>query len=164
MSTQNNFSTSFKGIFLLAYLGFSTFLILLLSFEYYDNYKIISNKNQMEKIDVKIDSVNVSTTRSGKSSSTTSSVNYYYNKGLFFEAQINKGILVKYDNPIGKIESYMSHHNDSLKLWVLDKKAVKFANKNEKIIDVSEEIKNNWIISVYFLIYIISLLIIKFKF
>ena len=58
----------------------------------------------------------------------------------------------------------MSHHNDSLNLWVLNKVAVKFANDKEKQIDVSIEIENNKRIIFYFLFYIISLVIVKLNF
>ena len=72
--------------------------------------------------------------------------------------------LLKYENPTEKIYDYMSHHNDSLNLWVLNKVAVKFANDKEKQIDVSIEIENNKRIIFYFLFYIISLVIVKLNF
>lgn len=163
MSITNNFSLSIGEIIKLTYVIISTFLILLLSFEYFDNYKIISHKNQTEKIKVKIDSLGTSFTRSGKSSSSTSSTNYYFNGGLFLEIQNTKGFLLKYEDPTEKIEEFMSHHKDSLNLWVFNKVAVKFADEKEKEIDVSMEVENNKRIIFYFLSYIVSLLIIKLK-
>ncbi|WP_264529058.1 hypothetical protein [Flavobacterium sp. N502540] len=164
MSTTNSFSDSFKGIILLAFISFSTFFIFLVSFEFYDNYKILWHKSEMKKIKVKIDSLEVSSTRSGKSSSSSISRNYYFNKGVIFPVPETKGFLLKYENPTEQINDYMQHHNDSLNLWVLEKTPIKYANENEKDIDVSLEKSNNRMIIFYFVLYIISMLIIKFKF
>nr|WP_294931174.1 hypothetical protein [uncultured Flavobacterium sp.] len=164
MSTTNSFSTSFKGIILLAFISFSTFFILLISFEFYDNCKILSYKSEIKKIKVKIDSLEVSSTRSGKSSSSSISRKYYYNKGLIFQVPETKGFLLEYENPTEQINEYMQHHKDSLNLWVLEKTPIKYANEKEKEIDVSLEKSNNMIIIFYFILYIISMLIIKFKF
>ena len=163
MNTISNTNPSFKGIIVITFVAISTFLIFMLSFDYFDNYKIISHKSRIEKIKVKIDSLVISSTRSGKSSSSTST-NYFYNGGLFLAVQDTKGFLLKYENPTEKIYDYMSHHNDSLNLWVLNKVAVKFANDKEKQIDVSIEIENNKRIIFYFLFYIISLVIVKLNF
>lgn len=165
MSSINNFSSSsIKAIIAIIFVILSTFLIFLFSFEYYFNYKIISHKSEIKKIKVKIDSLEVSSTRSGKSSSSTSSTNYYFNEGLFLEVQNTKGFLLKYENPTEKIHDFMSRHNDSINLWVLNKVAVKFAHEKEKEIDVSMEIENNKRIMFYFFFYIISLVIMKLKF
>jgi hypothetical protein len=164
MSTTNSFSASFKGIILLAFISFSTFFILLISFEFYDNCKILSHKNEIKKIKVKIDSLDVSSTRSGKSSSSSISRNYYYNKGLIFQVPETKGFLLKYESPTEQINDYMQHHKDSLNLWVLEKTPIKYANENEKEIDVSLEKSNNRMIIFYFVLYIVSMLIVKFKF
>ncbi|OMQ09285.1 hypothetical protein [[Flexibacter] sp. ATCC 35103] len=164
MSTTNSFSESFKGIIILAFISFSTFFIFLISFEFYDNCKIIYNQSDITKIKVKIDSLQISSNRTGKSSSNSSSRNYYFNKGLIFQVPETKGFLLKYENPTEQINDYMQKHKDSLNLWVLNKKAVKYAYDDEKEINVSLEESNNRMIIFYFILYIISMLIIKFKF
>jgi len=71
---------------------------------------------------------------------------------------------MKYLNFTELINDYMQHHNDSLNLWILDKTPIKYANEYEKVIDVSMEKSNNTRIIIYFIIYIVSMLIIKLKF
>lgn len=164
MNTANNSSTSFGGIILLVFISFSTFFIFLISFEFYDNCKVLFYKNDIKKIKVKIDSSEVSSTRSGKSSSSSTTMNYYFNKGSIFQVSDNKGIMLKNENPTELINDYMQHHNDSLNLWILDKTPIKYANEYEKEIDVSMEKSNNMRIIIYFIIYIVSMLIIKLKF
>ncbi|MBS7233040.1 hypothetical protein KHA90_18620 [Flavobacterium psychroterrae] len=160
MSTTN----SFKGIILLAFICFSTFFILLISFEFYDNYKIISHRTKIKKIKVKIDSSQTLTTRSGKSSSSSSTINYYFKKGLILSVPETKGFLLEYENPTQEINDYMQNNKDSLNLWILDNKAIKYAYDNEKEINVTLEESNNKMIIFYYVLYIISMLIIKFKF
>ena len=163
MNTISNSSSSIKGIIVITFVVISTFLIFLLSFEYFDNYKIISHKSQIQKIKVKIDSLEISATRSGKSSSSASSTNYFFNDGSLLSVKNTKGFLLKYEDPTEKIHAFMSQHNDSLNLWILNKVAVKFANEKETEIDVSIEVENNKRITIYYIFYIISLVTIKLK-
>lgn len=164
MNTTSNSKPSFGTIIILTWIAISTFAIFLFAFGFWDNYTFIKYKNQFEKIKVKIDSSKVFTTRSGKSSSTSSSTCFYFNKGCFLSVKETKGILLNYNDPTEDIYNFMSNHRDSINLWYLNKDMMKYAYENQRKIDVSEEEGNNKRIVIYFLIYIISiLLIIKLK-
>ncbi|WP_375604853.1 hypothetical protein [Flavobacterium davisii] len=160
MNTINNF----RNIIIFVAFFFFSFLFFFLVLEYYDNYMIISNKDEFIKYKVKVDSVNHEYIRTAKSSVNNVFLRYYYDNGKNFDVQNQKGILLKEDNINGIILNYMNKHNDSIILWVRNGKAQKIGNEKEKKIDTSTEIENNNRIRIYFIVYLCFLIFIKFRF
>ncbi|MBF7089940.1 hypothetical protein IUY40_00045 [Flavobacterium sp. ALJ2] len=164
MKSKNSSNPTIIALIIISLISVSTFMMFMFIFEFSNNYKIIKLQNQFKKIKVKIDSSEVSYTRSAKSSSSTTTYYYYFNNECTMGIQDAKGILFSHKNLNPDINEYMSNHMDSLNVWYLNKNTVKYAYENQKKIDVSEEVENNKRVIFYFLIYIISLLLtIKFK-
>lgn len=164
MASTNNSEYSIRTILIIAFIFMYSFMILIMSINWLDNYKIIKHKSEFKKIKVKIDSSTVFSNSSGKSSGGAPTTSYYFNKGSSLKIKDTKEVLLKYENPTEKIQDFMSNHNDSLYVWILKKEVVKFANENEKRIDVSEEVENNKRIIIYFSIWVIVILLaIKLK-
>jgi hypothetical protein len=161
---QENTKTSIASVLLIALIGFSSFMVLIFILEFADNYKIITNENQFKKMKVKIDSTNTSSTRSGKSSASSTSTTFYFKKGHLLSTSESKGIILNKTSYQQEINEYMSDHQDSLNIWYLDNNTAKFAYEDQKKIDISEEVKNNNNLKIFFLIYILLLsLFLKFK-
>lgn len=161
---QENTKTSIASVLLIALIGFSSFMVLIFILEFADNYKIITNENQFKKMKVKIDSTNTSSTRSGKSSASSTSTTFYFKKGHLLSPSESKGIILNKTSYQKEINEYMSDHQDSLNIWYLDNNTAKFAYEDQKKIDISEEVKNNNNLKIFFLIYILLLsLFLKFK-
>ncbi|MEA9412247.1 hypothetical protein [Flavobacterium sp. PL02] len=164
MKSEENSKPSFLAIAIMALFSVSTLMMFLFIFDFSNNYKIIKHENEFKKLKVKIDSSVISNTRSGRSSSTSSSTFYYFNKGSYLSVQDTKGILFDYNSSNEYINEYMTNHMDSLNVWYLNKVTVKYAPEDQTIIDVSEEIETNQKIAFYFLIYIVFVFFtIKFK-
>jgi hypothetical protein len=164
MKSKNSSNPTIIALLIISLISVSTFMMFMFIFEFSDNYKIIKHKNQFKKIKVKIDSTEASYTRSGKSSSSSLVTYYYFNNKCYMGVQDTKGILFSYKDQSPNINEYMSNHMDSLNIWYLNKDIMKYAFENQKEVDVSEEVENNKRVIIYFLIYVISLLlIIKFK-
>jgi|GEM_PF-3103766 len=161
---QENTKTSIASVLLIALIGFSSFMVLIFILEFADNCKIITNEKQFKKIKVKIDSTKTSSTRSGKSSASSTSTTFYFKKGHLLSTSKSEGIILNKTSYQQEINEYMSNHQDSLNIWYLDNNTAKFAYDGQKKIDISEEVKNNNNLKIFFLIYILLLsLFLKFK-
>lgn len=164
MTYPTNSNPTIIAVILITALSISTLMMFMFVFEFYGNYNIIKNQNEFSKTKVKIDSSEVSYSRSGKSSSSSSTTYYYFNKGCYISTQDTKGILFKYKDVSSDIEEYMSNHMDTINIWYLNKKTAKYAYGNQKKVDISEETENNKRVIIFSLIYITYLLlIIKYK-
>ncbi|MFD1604978.1 hypothetical protein ACFSJW_00130 [Flavobacterium artemisiae] len=146
---SQNDGKSFLSVLLLAILGFSSFTAILFIIEFSDNYKVIKNEKEFTKIKVKIDSTKISSTRSGKSSSSLKSTNHYFNNGN----------VLNHESHESEISEYMAKHNDSLYIWYLDNKTSRFAYEDQKNINVSQEIERNNKLKIYIAICIIPIVL-----
>lgn len=164
MKSHTNSNPTIIAVILISVLLISTFMMFLFIIEFCNNYSIIKNQNEFSKTKVKIDSSEVSYSRSGKSSSSSYTTYYYFNKGHYISTQDTKGILFKYKDISSDIEEYMATHRDTINIWYLNSKTAKYAYENQKKIDTSEETENNKRVIIFSLIYIIYLLLlIKYK-
>ena len=164
MKSEENSKPSLLAIVIMTLFSISTLMMVLFIFEFSSNYKIIKEQNQFKKIKVKIDSSEAIRSSSGKSSSSSYTTYYYFDKGSSLKIQDTKGALFSYNSPNYEIQKYMSNHMDSINLWYLNKKNIKYAPENEIKINTSEESGNNLRVSFYFLIYVIfTTLVFKFK-
>ena len=164
MKQEHNLSQSFFTIIALTLLSIYTLMVFLFIFEFSDNYKFIKHKNEFKKIKVKIDSTKTSSTRSGKSSASSTLTTFYFKKGHLLSATETEGIILNKKSYEQEINEYMFNHQDSLNIWYLDNQTAKFAYEDQKKLDISEEVKNNNKLKIYFIIYILLLsLFLKFR-